>query len=246
MKASDGSRMRQVSRISILDAGFEEIESAGNIKLQHELRIEIEDVLNSYVLRSGWDRNSRPSEEKKAHLRSLSTIVRGLLESLGDVNLKFNGDIDFHPAIALDLQSLFHRAGINPVQFFGQLVSVEKVLEQNELERDKGGRPKDLFLPQFFCELEEVYIKAGGGRTGVTKTLDGTRESPFADFVNAILRFAPAGVGPSSSPAVAVAWERQLRSRRTTNLHSSPDASCNPAVTMPARKGGPSRKPLRS
>jgi hypothetical protein len=84
-----------------------------------------------------------------------------------------------------------------------------KELESNGIKRDKGGRPKDHFLTQFFCELQDVFRRAGGRAVGVTKTY-GTRESPFTDFVNAILRFAPVGIGPSSSPAVAVAWERQL------------------------------------
>jgi hypothetical protein len=81
----------------------------------------------------------------------------------------------------------------------------------------KVGRPKDEFLADFLFGLEAVYIKAGGTRLGVTKIpCDNTRASPFADFVSAILRFAPQGIGPVGSQAVAVAWERQLRSRRAT------------------------------
>jgi hypothetical protein len=205
---------KQTPSVCISAAQFREIERAGRLELSHELRAEIEIVLNSYILRHGWDRNTRPSKETKAHLQLLGKHVGGLLQALDDVNRKFSSGGDFHPGIALEDQCLFHRAGIDPVRFFDQLLSLWKALQEDGVELDRGGRPKDLFLVQFFSELEEVYFRAGGHRIGVTRTLNDTRESQFADFVNAILRFAPAGVGPSSSSAVAVAWERQLRSRR--------------------------------
>jgi len=206
---------KQTPSVCISAAQFREIERAGRLELSHELRAEIEIVLNSYILRHGWDRNTRPSKETKAHLQLLGKRVGGLLQALDDVNRKFSSGGDFHPGIALEDQWLFHRAGIDPVRVFDQLLSLSRALEAeaDETELDRGGRPKDFFLPQFFCELEEIYLKAGGCRIGVTRTLNDTRESQFADFVNAILRFAPAGLGPSSSPAVAVAWERQLQSR---------------------------------
>ncbi len=206
---------KQTPSVCISAAQFREIERAGRLELSHELRAEIEIVLNSYILRHGWDRNTRPSKETKAHLQLLGKHVGGLLQALDDVNRKFSSGGDFHPGIALEDQWLFHRAGIDPVRVFDQLLSLSRALEAeaDETELDRGGRPKDFFLPQFFCELEEIYLKAGGCRIGVTRTLNDTRESQFADFVNAILRFAPAGLGPSSSPAVAVAWERQLQSR---------------------------------
>jgi hypothetical protein len=206
---------KQTPSVCISAAQFREIERAGRLELSHELRAEIEIVLNSYILRHGWDRNTRPSKETKAHLQLLGKHVGGLLQALDDVNRKFSSGGDFHPGIALEDQCLFHRAGIDPVRVFDQLLSLSRALEAeaDETELDRGGRPKDFFLPQFFCELEEIYLKAGGCRIGVTRTLNDTRESQFADFVNAILRFAPAGLGPSSSPAVAVAWERQLQSR---------------------------------
>jgi hypothetical protein len=206
---------KQTPSVCISAAQFREIERAGRLELSHELRAEIEIVLNSYILRHGWDRNTRPSKETKAHLQLLGKHVGGLLQALDDVNRKFSSGGDFHPGIALEDQWLFHRAGIDPVRVFDQLLSLSRALEAeaDETELDRGGRPKDFFLPQFFCELEEIYLKAGGCRIGVTKPPNDTRESQFADFVNAILRFAPAGLGPSSSPAVAVAWERQLQSR---------------------------------
>ena len=216
-------RSGRVARICIPPLGFEEIENAGKIKLPEALRVDIANVLNSYVLRSGWDRDTRPSKEKKANVRLLRKHVLGLLRALNDANRKLSGGTDFHPGIALDIQGLFWRAGIHPIQFFRSLASLESVLlEDDQAQPNKGGRPNDLFLPQFFCELEDIYIIAGGTPTGVTKSpLDGTRECAFADFVNAILCFAPAGIGPSSSPAVAVAWERQRRSHRAATVGSS-------------------------
>jgi hypothetical protein len=208
----------QTQPVCISAAQFAEIEKAGQTELSDELRAEIEIVLNSYISRHGWDRDTRPSKEKKVHLKLLSKHVRGLLQALDDVNRKFSGGGDFHTGIALDDQSIFNRAGIHSVQLIAELQSLATALDDDKVERDRGGRPSDLFLPQCFCELEEIYIKAGRHWVGVTKTLNDTRESPFADFVNAILRFAPAGYGPSSSPGVAVAWERQLRSRRVFNL----------------------------
>src|SRR6266404_9032971 len=185
---------KQTPSVCISAAQFREIERAGRLELSHELRAEIEIVLNSYILRHGWDRNTRPSKETKAHLQLLGKHVGGLLQALDDVNRKFSSGGDFHPGIALEDQWLFHRAGIDPVRVFDQLLSLSRALEAeaDETELDRGGRPKDFFLPQFFCELEEIYLKAGGCRIGVTRTLNDTRESQFADFVNAILRFAPA------------------------------------------------------
>jgi hypothetical protein len=201
-------------RISITESGFNEIARAGRIELAHHFWNEIEDVLNSYVLRSGWDRNSRSSKDKKAHIQEVRKQIDGFLQSLDDVNRKLSGSTGFDPGIALEDQSRFHRAGVEPTQFLAGLQSLGAAYDDDQAEPNKGGRPRDIFLPQFFCELEEIYLKAGGRRTGVTKALDGTRKCPFADFVNAILRFAPAGLGPSSSPAVAIAWERQRRSRK--------------------------------
>jgi hypothetical protein len=201
----------------ISTAGFEQIEAAGGINLTDELRAEIADVVNSYILRTAWDRNSRPSHEEKVHLQALSERLHGMLDGLVDLNVKFEGEGAFHPGIALSDQCLFHRAGIDPLKLYDDLLSLQKAIEQHANQAAQGGRPKDFFLPQFFCELEEIFLKAGGVWVGVTKTLEDTRRSPFADFVNAILRFAPAGIGPSSSPGVAVAWERQLRSRRAFN-----------------------------
>ena len=78
----------------------------------------------------------------------------------------------------------------------------------------RRGRPPDRFLPDFLFALEKVFLKAGGRQTGVTwNESTGMRESPVADFVSAILRFAPPGVGPRTSQGVAIAWGR-LRRRR--------------------------------
>jgi hypothetical protein len=213
-------RQLRTVRISITESGFGEIAKAGRIELELHLRGEIEDVLNSYVLRNSWDRNSRPSKHKSAHLRALKKQMCGLRQSLDDVNRKFSGSNGFDPGIALEDQSLFHRAGVEPAPFLAGLQSLAAALDDDQTEPNRGGRPKDIFLTQFFCELEEIYLEAGGRGTGVTKLLDGTRKCPFADFVNAVLRFAPEGLGPTSSSAVAVAWERQLRSRRTSVDHS--------------------------
>jgi len=214
------SSPRNRKRISITESGFDEIAKAGRIKLDHHLRSEIEEVLNSYVLRSGWDRDSRPSKGKNAHLQSLKKQVNGLLRTLHDVNRKLTDGTDFDPGIALEDQCLFHRAGVDPIKLHSELHSLAAAFENDQVELNKGGRPKDEFLSQFFCELEEIYLNAGGTGIGVTKTLDGARKCPFADFVSAILRFAPQGIGPSSSLAVPVAWERQLRSRKIPTNHN--------------------------
>src|SRR5882757_8483885 len=176
--------------VCISAAQFEEIEKAGQIELSEELRAEIETVLNSYILRSGWDRNTRPSKEAKAQSQSLRKHVVGILDALDDVNRKFRGEGVYHSGVALSNQDLFWRAGIPLIPFCDQLLSLLKELESDGIKRDKGGRPKDHFLTQFFCELQDVFRRAGGRAVGVTKTTDGTRESPFTDFVNAMLRFA--------------------------------------------------------
>ena len=215
MKTIDGTG--RAPRVRIPTAGFVEIENAGKIKLSDELRSAVEDALNDYILHSGWDRNSGPSKEKKAFVRLFRKHVQGLLHAMGDLERKLGDGFDFDAGVALETQCLFFfRTKIDSVQFIENLRSLDRALEDDDGHLAKGGRPKDLFLPDFFCVLEDIYLAAGGRRLGVTKAVDGShrRESPFADFVNAILRFAPAGIGPSSSLAVAVAWERQLRSRR--------------------------------
>src|SRR5258705_13355720 len=109
-------------RICIPSAGFDRIERAGQVGLTDDLRVEIEDVLNCYVVRSGWDRSARPSEEKKIHLKLLnkqvkdlvnareaySRSVQGVLQALDDVNQKFDGDTDYHPVVALEKQTVLH------------------------------------------------------------------------------------------------------------------------------------------
>jgi hypothetical protein len=193
-----------------------EIENAGKIELSDKLRSAVEDALNDYILHSGWDGNSGPSKEIKAFVRLFRKHVKGLLHAMGDLERKLGDGLDFDPGVALETQCLFFRTKIDSVQFIGNLRSLDRAPEDDDGHPAKGGRPKDLFLPDFFCVLEDIYVAAGGRRLGVTKAVDGShrRESPFADFVNAILRFAPEGIGPSSSLAVPVAWERQLRSRR--------------------------------
>jgi len=221
-QAHDSKPERNQARsVCISAAQFEEIEKAGQIELSEELRAEIETVLNSYILRSGWDRNTRPSKEAKAQSQSLKKHVIGILDALDDVSRKLRGEGAYHAGVALSNQDLFWRAGIMLIPFYDQLLSLLKELESDGIKRDKGGRPKDHFLTQFFCELQDIFRRAGGRVVGVTKTIDGRRESPFTDFVNAILRFAPVGIGPSSSPAVAVAWERQLLSRQASTAQKT-------------------------
>jgi hypothetical protein len=138
----------------------------------------------------------------------------------------------------MDDQLIFSKANVDPAQFLSQLAALNKV-EEADLGIEKGGAPRDMELPDFFSALERVYLDAGGKRLGVTNKQDGTRESPFADFVTAILRFAPAGIGPSSGQAVAVAWQRSLRRNRSGRIARSPaeqsqertDAA--PAITSP-------------
>src|ERR1700676_5481570 len=55
----------QTRSVCITAAQFKEIEKAGQLELSDELRTEIEIVLNSYIYRSCWDRNTRPSKETK-------------------------------------------------------------------------------------------------------------------------------------------------------------------------------------
>jgi hypothetical protein len=157
LEATTESPSGRVPRIRIPPRGFEEMENVGKIRLPDALRAEIENVLNRYVRCSGWDRNSRPSKEKKASVQMLKKRVRGLLTALHDVNRKFSGGTDFHPGIALEIQGFFWHAGIHPVQFLDLLVSIEKaLLEHEQVGPNKGGRPNDLSLPQFFCELEHT------------------------------------------------------------------------------------------
>jgi hypothetical protein len=194
-----------------------EIESAGKIELSDKLRSAVEDALNDYILHRGWDRNSGPSKKKKDFVRSFRKHVHGLLHAMGDLERKLGDGFDFDAGVALETQCLFFfRAKIDCLQFIENLRSLDRALEDDGGHPAESGRPKDLFLSDFFRDLEDIYRAAGGRWVGVTKAVDGShrRESPFADFVNAILRFDPAGIGPSSSLAVAVAWERQLRSRR--------------------------------
>jgi len=213
-RCRDRVNASEMQTVCISNTGLEEIEKAGKVRLSDAQRAEIEEALNSYIIRNRWDRISRPAKSKELHSRSLRRHLKGLLSELDNLEKKFREAGEFDRAIALDDQRLFWRAGVQPLEFLDQLSSLHKHAEQDGSGKHRGGRPEDFFLPQFFCEFEDIFLRAGGRWVGVTKTLEDTRKSPFADFVNAILRFAPPGLGPSSNPAVAAAWERQLRSRR--------------------------------
>src|SRR4051794_27161993 len=205
VKTTKIGRRSKMEKVRIPGAGVEKIEKAGRIKLSAESVAEIENALNSYILHRSWDENSRPSKETRRHSSLLGKHIDGVLDALGDVNRKLRTeDGEYHPGIALSDQSLFHRAGVSVPEFYDQLLALNKQLEETQMESNQAGRPKDLFLSEFFSELEQIFLNAGGNPVGVTKDpIRGTRESPFTDFVNAILRFAPAGIGPSSSAAVA-------------------------------------------
>jgi hypothetical protein len=214
-KVSNCSKASKIQRVRIPETRVQEIEQAGGIKLSVEAKAAIEDALNSYLSHRSWDEDSRPSKETRRHSVLLAKHIEGLIDVLSDVNRKIRTDDgEYHRAIALSDQCLFHHAGVLIPGFYDQLLALEKQLDEKGSKSDQGGRPKDFFLPDFFCKLEEIFLSVGGDPVGVTKhPILGTRESPFTDFVNAILRFAPAGVGPSSSAAVAAAWERQLKCR---------------------------------
>src|SRR5438105_3616040 len=141
---------RHEIEICIPNAGFEVIEKAGQITLSGDLRAETEDVLNSYIRHTGWDRNARPSKETKAHLRLFGKQLEGMLNTLDHVNRKLTGESQYHPGIALLDQRLFHHAGISPTRFCGMLQSLKKELENKGTESARVGRPKNFFLAQFF------------------------------------------------------------------------------------------------
>jgi hypothetical protein len=215
VSAANVGRRSEMETVRIPAAGFDEIAQAGGIKLSLDTKAAIETALNSYIRHTSWDKNSRPSKETRRHSQSLLKHVDGLLDAFSDVNRKLRTDsTEYNRAIALSDQCLFHRAEVSPFEFDDQLLRIKKQLVSAGMESSKGGRPKNFSLSDFFCELEEIFLDAGGEPVGVTKhPIHGTRTSPFTDFVNAILRFAPDGIGPSSSAAVAAAWERQLLCR---------------------------------
>src|SRR4051794_37998128 len=148
-------------------ARFDEIAQAGGIQLSVETKTAIEDALNSYIRHTSWDRNSRPSEETRRHSRSLVKHLDGLVHALGQVRRNSGNDGPEHNrTVALVNQCLFHRAGVSPTEFGESLQALKKQLDAPDMESTRGGRPKDLFLPDFFCELEEIFLKAGGEPVG--------------------------------------------------------------------------------
>jgi hypothetical protein len=142
------------------------------------------------------------------------------------VRCKFAGNPDFDEPTANADVLLFWRAKAPLPAFCANLDALDwQLTKEKAAPKEKGGRPGDFHLPDLFCDLEELYTKAEGRVTGVTKKCvngESIRVCSFVDFVNAILRFAPDGCGPSSREAVAVAWERQWQRRRA--IHAEPTA----------------------
>jgi hypothetical protein len=207
------------TRILIPPQGFAKIEKEGQIPpLSEMLRVEVADSFNHYVNCSRRDRNILPTKKENAHRALMQKHVKGLLLALDHTSRKFNGSPNFDSRIALSDQGLFCSAGVLPMQLCADLQRMEKQLAiEPEAPKGKGGRPADLHLPQLFCDLEKIYTSAGGRVTGVTKKQvgnDHVRFCLFVNFANAVLRFAPEGVGPKTWEGVAKAWERQWQRRR--------------------------------
>jgi hypothetical protein len=210
------------TRIVIPPEGISRIEKEGQIQaLSDDASIEVEDALNQYHDGKRRDRDGLSAREEKAHKSTIARHVNGLL--------KFAGGLYFDERIAKASERLFYHANVPLHEMCTHLKALERRLAiEADAPKGKGGRPADRHLAQLFCALEDIYTRVGGRVTGVMKREDSSghyRFCLFVNFVNAVLRSGPDGVGPSTWEAVAVAWERQWQRRRALQKAQSQETA---------------------
>src|SRR6476646_10125000 len=101
-RCRDRVNASEMQTVCISNSGLAEIEKAGKVRLSDAQRAEIEEALNSYIIRNQWDRISRPAKSRKLHSQSLTKHLEALLSELDHLEKKFKRAGEFDRAIALD------------------------------------------------------------------------------------------------------------------------------------------------
>jgi hypothetical protein len=197
------------NRIQLDDKDFDNLAHPIGKKLSKDQRSKVVEALNNY------DRNTRLSqsiEETKQDRKALEKIAKTLKDTIAALRT-LKDESTLHGA-------LFWRTGIKPEEEMSRLESLEAEARDLRKRAGKRGRKRYDSIHALLFDLEEVFVDAGGGTTGVTREVSGiTRGNPrkshfIDDFVWPLLQHVPKDTPrPYAPPALAAKWE-ELRANR--------------------------------